>query len=158
MNKPKKTTLLLLLAALPVFATAQSRTVNVLYLDGSSHKTLMEKIERIDIGNGEIGVVTKTGDTEKHAMSEIDRILLNDQTSDAIDKVNAKAPQLTVNGESIRIEGAEEGTPVIVFNTAGQCLMKSKATSGTTTLSTSGFANGTYIVRIGSEAYKVTIK
>lgn len=159
MNKTKKTILLLLLAAAPLGMNAQSRKVNVLYLDGSSHVTLMSEIERIEIGDGRVNVVPKSGTAREHPMGSIDRIVLDDKTSMGIDRTKADGElRLTADGAGLRIAGAAEGAAVEMFNAAGQLIAGTRSRNGEATIATRGLAAGTYIVKAPGQTYKIIIK
>lgn len=74
--RKKYTLLILLLAGTSMAAMAQNggRSINVLYLDGSDHVMSMSDVERIEIGNDDINVVSKNGATKKHKKSDINGI------------------------------------------------------------------------------------
>jgi hypothetical protein len=58
----------------------------------------------------------------------------------------------------LTIEGANEGTPISVYNAAGQLVGTATATTGTTTISATLHGGNVGIVRIGERAVKVIMK
>ena len=58
----------------------------------------------------------------------------------------------------LTIEGANEGTPISVYNASGQLVGTATATTGTTIVSTTLHGGNVGIVRIGDRAVKVAIK
>lgn len=159
MNKANRIILFLLLAGTPFGLKAQERNVNVLYLDGSNHVRPMSEIERIEIGDGEISVVPKSGAAEKHPMNNIDRIVLDDKTTVGIGSPRTAGNlRLTVSGGRLDISGAAEGSRVEMFNAAGQLTARTVCRGGMATISTASLTAGTYIVKAGGNTYKITVK
>ncbi len=58
----------------------------------------------------------------------------------------------------LTIEGATEGTPISVYNAAGQLVGSAKVSTCTTTISTTLHSGNVGIVRIGDRAVKMTVK
>ena len=78
--------------------------------------------------------------------------------SDNVANVRAKAVMIQSNGGELNISGADEGTPISVFDASGKMVGSAKASAGTTIISTS-LSNGEIgIVKIGDKSIKVLMK
>ena len=75
-----------------------------------------------------------------------------------IASIPAHAVLIQSNGGILDIQGIDEGTPVSVFNTAGQLVGAAKASAGTTSISTTLRKGEVTIVKIGEKAVKVVMK
>ena len=78
--------------------------------------------------------------------------------TDNVANVRAKAVMIQSNGGELNISGADEGTPISVFDTSDKMVGSAKASAGTTIISTS-LSNGEIgIVKIGDKSIKVLMK
>lgn len=155
--RKKYTLLILLLAGTSMAAMAQNggRSINVLYIDGSDHVMSMSDVERIEIGNDDINVVSKNGATKKHKKSDINGIWLNGTTSGICNRVRHDGDiTLTVTGENITITGASPKANVSLYNTAGRSIVKSVCSDGRAIIGISNLHAGTYIVKVDGMTQK----
>ncbi len=72
--------------------------------------------------------------------------------------IPAHAVMIQSNGGILDIQGIDEGTPVSIFNTAGQLVGTAKASAGTTSISTTLRKGEVGIVKIGEKAIKMLLK
>ena len=75
-----------------------------------------------------------------------------------IASIPAHAVLIQSNGGILDIQGIDEGTPVSVFNTAGQLVGAAKASAGNTSISTTLRKGEVGIVKIGEKSVKVLVK
>ena len=75
-----------------------------------------------------------------------------------IASIPAHAVLIQSNGNILDIQGLEEGTPISIFNTAGQLVGLAKASAGITSISTTLSKGEVGIVKICEKAVKVIIK
>ena len=75
-----------------------------------------------------------------------------------IASIPAHAVLIQSNGGFLNIQGIEEGTPVSIFNAAGQLVGAAKASAGNTSISTTLRKGEVGIVKIGEKSVKVLVK
>lgn len=73
-------------------------------------------------------------------------------------QIRAKAVMIQSNGNVLSVSGADEGTEINVYDTAGRMVGSSVATSDITNITTSLDSGSIGIIRIGEKAVKVLIK
>lgn len=157
----KYTLLILMLAGIATGLKAQNsgRSINVLYLDGSDHITATANVERINIGEGTVSIVTTDGTVSSHNVSDIDRIWLNGVTSGICNSVKSDGDiTITVTDGAITVDGATDKAVVKLYNIGGQRVAKTSCTAGHATISTAGMSAGTYIVKVDGMSKKLIKK
>lgn len=80
------------------------------------------------------------------------------EAEDKVTEVRAIPILVQTEGNTIRVQGAAEGTEISVCNTAGIKLGSTIANNGTTTLNTQLLSGSTVIVKIGGKKVKVQMK
>ncbi len=73
-------------------------------------------------------------------------------------QIRAKAVMIQSNGNVLSVSGADEGTEINVYDTAGRRVGSSVATSDITNITTSLDSGSIGIIRIGEKAVKILIK
>jgi len=76
----------------------------------------------------------------------------------SIASVRAQAVLIQSNGSTLDISGADAGTAINVYDTAGRLVGAAKASAGTTSVGTSLSSGEVGIVKIGEKAVKVVIR
>ena len=137
----------ILLAASSSFAAS----INVLYTDVTCHYTDKTVVERIEIGDGKVTVVTSDGESRQHLVADIERIELNSTQSGV-------SVTVVVSRNSISISGTEALGDVALFDSAGRIVASAVARGASASLSTSHISEGVYILRVGKISQKILIK
>lgn len=137
---------------------ADDGTVNVLYLDGTSHEAVMSKVDKIEIASDKVNVVATDGSTTSHKISDIDRIELTSSTAAGIHSATtADTHKITVRsaGYTITADGLTDGTVMEVYATNGALVGKTTAKGGKAVLDASGLSAGVYVVKAGDQSLKM---
>ncbi len=136
---------------------ADDNTVNVLYLDGTSHVALMSKVDKIEIASDKVNVVTTDGGTTAHKISDIDRIELTSTATGIHSTPTADAHNITVRsaGYTITAEGLADGTVMEVYAANGALVGKTTAKGGKAVLDAAGLGAGVYVVKAGDQSVKM---
>ncbi len=136
---------------------ADDNTVNVLYLDGTSHVALMSKVDKIEIASDKVNVVTTDGGTTAHKISDIDRIELTSTATGIHSTPTADAHNITVRsaGYTIMAEGLADGTVMEVYAANGALVGKTTAKGGKAVLDAAGLGAGVYVVKAGDQSVKM---
>lgn len=144
----KHTLLILALAGIPLGMKAQTQYVNVLYQDNSNHAMAKSDIDKIEIGEGFITVVPKSGTPVKHQMSDIAKIVLDDHNiTDGITGTANSALSISTDGSDIRIAGATAGAKIEIYDTAGRIISRTSCHEGNGTVNVGSYPTGTYIIK-----------
>ena len=143
----------ILLAASSSFAAS----INVLYTDGTCHYTDKTVVERIEIGDGKVTVVTSDGESRQHLVADIERIELN-STQSGVDAAADASVTVVVSRNSISISGSQALGDVALFDSAGRVVASAGARGASASLSTSHISEGVYILRVGKISQKILIK
>lgn len=148
-NMSKKYTLLILaLAGMSIGMKAQTQYVNVLYQDNSNHAMSKSEIDKIEIGQGFVTVVPKSGTPAKHRMSDIAKIVLDDRNiTDGITAVNGNTLSIKADGNSIRISGATADANIEIYDAAGRIVGRATCNEGNGTVNVGNYPTGTYIIK-----------
>lgn len=135
---------------------AGAQDVNVLYLDGSSHVVKMAEVDKIELTGGTVSLVTTSGDTQSHKMTDIDRIVFGDATGIATLKPDTKA-DITVRstGYSFEVQGLADGDEVAVYTQNGALMGRAKSTGGSASIDASAYVNGVYVIKAGGRSLKM---
>ncbi len=136
---------------------ADDSTVNVLYLDGTSHVALMSKVDKIEIASDKVNVITTDGSTTAHKISDIDRIELTSTATGIHSATTADAHKITVRsaGYTITAEGLADGTVMEVYAANGALVGKTTAKGGKAVLDGAGLGAGVYVVKAGDQSVKM---
>lgn len=143
----------ILLAASSSFAAS----INVFYTDGTCYYTDKTVVERIEIGDGKVTVVTSDGESRQHLVADIERIELN-STQSGVDAAIDASVTVVVSRNSISISGTEALGDVALFDSAGRVVASAVARGASASLSTSHISEGVYILRVGKISQKILIK
>lgn len=76
----------------------------------------------------------------------------------SIANIRAKAVLIQSNRSSLDFSGADAGTPITIYDTAGRLVASAKASSGSTIIGTSLNTGDIAIVKIGDKTVKVVVK
>jgi hypothetical protein len=85
-------------------------------------------------------------------------VFIEEGTGNSIASVRAQAVLIQSNGSTLDISGADAGTAINVYDTAGRLVGAAKASAGTTSIGTSLSSGEIGIVKIGEKAVKVVIR
>lgn len=136
---------------------ADDNTVNVLYLDGTSHVALMSKVDKIEIASDKVNVVTTDGGTTAHKISDIDRIELASTSTGIHSATTSDTHKITVRsaGYTISAEGLSDGTVMEVYAANGALVGKTTAKGGKAVLDATSLGTGVYVVKAGDQSVKM---
>lgn len=151
----RKENITLLLLALASQSYAQTSAVNVRYLDGSNHLTPQAEIERIELGEADVTVVTSTGERNTHAIADIDRIDLNASTSKVGRTTGNPTVEIKVYADRIVVGGVENRQRILLFNAKGQTVGEAVASHQSAVIPTSNLPKGAYVVSLGNTAQTI---
>ena len=80
-------------------ATSEQPNMSKKYQDNSNHAMSKSEIDKIEIGQGFVTVVPKSGTPAKHRMSDIAKIVLDDRNiTDGITAVNGNTLSIKADG------------------------------------------------------------
>lgn len=155
----KYTLLTVVFTAIAGNMMAQKTDVSVLCLDGTAYTAKITEIERIEIGQGAVNVIPVTGETRTYQMSAIDKIALTGGDN-GIHTATDKTAEVnfSVSGSTIIVSGATDGTTVELYNMAGQTVGSTVSRNGRAGIDASRYTAGTYVIKAGRTAQKVTKK
>lgn len=108
--------------------------------------------------NATLYVPVGTIDKYKATEGWKDFMFIEEGTGNSIASVRAQAVLIQSNGSTLEVSGADAGTVINVFDTAGRLVGAAKALAGTTSVGTSLSSGEIGIVKIGEKAVKVFIQ
>lgn len=139
-----------------IAANATSPHVSVVDKQESKSSIPRSEVSRINLGDGNVEIVRKNGETLNFSKEDIARILLYDELA-GIEETFVSgifvSPRIT--HDLIRIGGTDSNTRFHLFDMNGSLRFAGICNADTTEVSLASLQNGIYLLVVGRETFKI---